>query len=92
MIFTLDPVALRHILASPAYEKGEAIRHQLGELVGQGYLSLTAYPHSTIYQYIARTSILGGCRSQETSSLAIFSLLGSDLLTRLLFYHSGESW
>ncbi|VDB85149.1 unnamed protein product [Peniophora sp. CBMAI 1063] len=37
-IFTLDPIALRHMLASPAYEKGEAIRHQLGELVGQGLL------------------------------------------------------
>lgn len=36
---TLDPSALRHILSSPAYEKGNNVRHQLGELVGQGRFS-----------------------------------------------------
>ncbi|KZV75630.1 cytochrome P450 [Peniophora sp. CONT] len=45
MIFTLDPVAIRHILSSPAYEKGEAIRHQLGELVGQGLLFVEGADH-----------------------------------------------
>ncbi|KZV64003.1 cytochrome P450 [Peniophora sp. CONT] len=44
-LMTIDPTALRHMLNSPAYEKGEQLKHFLGDILGEGLLFVEGAEH-----------------------------------------------
>ncbi|VDC00282.1 unnamed protein product [Peniophora sp. CBMAI 1063] len=44
-IITVDPTALKHILHSPAFEKGERLKNILGDIIGEGLLFVEGGEH-----------------------------------------------
>ena len=44
-IMTVDPVALKHMLTSTAYEKGEQQKQFLGDVLGEGLLFVEGADH-----------------------------------------------
>ncbi|KZV73158.1 cytochrome P450 [Peniophora sp. CONT] len=44
-IITVDPTALRHMLNSSAYEKGQELKHLLGDILGEGLLFVEGAEH-----------------------------------------------
>ena len=45
VIMTVDPMALRHMLSSPVYQKGEQLQRFLGDLLGEGLLFVEGAEH-----------------------------------------------